>query len=46
MTTTRDGLEPVPPGLSELEAIHWCLIPRDAPVSPARSVLSSRQSAH
>jgi choline-sulfatase len=37
MTTTRDGLEPVPPGLSELEAIHWCLIPRDAPVSPPPS---------
>jgi choline-sulfatase len=34
LTTTRDGLEPVPAGLSELEAIHWCLVPRDAPVSP------------
>jgi choline-sulfatase len=33
MTTTRDGLEPVPPGLSELEAIHWCLIPRDRSVA-------------
>jgi choline-sulfatase len=29
MVTTRDGLEPVPPGLSRLEAIHWCLVPRD-----------------
>jgi arylsulfatase A-like enzyme len=33
ITTTRDGLEPIPPGLSELEAIHWCLVPRDVPVS-------------
>ncbi len=31
MTTTRDGLEPIPPGLSDLETIRWCLIPRDAP---------------
>ena len=31
MTTTRDGLEPIPPGLSPLEAIHWCLVPRDRP---------------
>jgi choline-sulfatase len=30
LATTRDGREPVPSGLSELEAIHWCLIPRDA----------------
>jgi choline-sulfatase len=29
MTTTRDGLGSIPPGLSQLEAIHWCLIPRD-----------------
>jgi len=29
LTTTREGLEPVPDGLSRLEAIHWCLIPRD-----------------
>ncbi len=34
MTTTRDGLEPVPAGLSTLEAIHWCLVPRDVPVAP------------
>jgi choline-sulfatase len=36
LTTTRDGLEPVPPGLSELEAIHWCLIPRDRSTVPER----------
>ena len=29
LVTTRDGLEPVPPGLSHLETIHWCLVPRD-----------------
>jgi arylsulfatase A-like enzyme len=29
LTKTRDGLEPVPRGLSKLEAIHWCLVPRD-----------------
>jgi choline-sulfatase len=29
LTTTRGGLEPIPPGLSQLEAIHWCLVPRD-----------------
>jgi choline-sulfatase len=29
MVTTREGLEPIPPGLSPLEAIHWCLVPRD-----------------
>jgi choline-sulfatase len=29
MVTTREGLEPVPLMLSLLEAIHWCLIPRD-----------------
>jgi choline-sulfatase len=29
LTSTRDGLGPVPPGLSELESIHWCLVPRD-----------------
>jgi choline-sulfatase len=29
LTTTREGLEPVPAGLSELEAIDWCLVPRD-----------------
>jgi hypothetical protein len=31
MSTTRDGLEPIPPGVSQLEAIHWCLVPRDQP---------------
>jgi arylsulfatase A-like enzyme len=34
MTTTRDGLEPVPAGLPTLEAIHWCLVPRDVPIAP------------
>ena len=29
LTTTRDGLEPVPSGLSEMRAIQWCLFPRD-----------------
>jgi choline-sulfatase len=29
MVTTREGLDPVPPRLTELEAIHWCLVPRD-----------------
>jgi arylsulfatase A-like enzyme len=36
LTKTRDGLEPVPRRLSRLEAIHWCLVPRDEPVSAAR----------
>jgi choline-sulfatase len=29
MVNTRDGLEQVPSGLSRLDAIHWCLVPRD-----------------
>jgi choline-sulfatase len=29
MVSTREGLDPIPPGLSPLEAIHWCLVPRD-----------------
>jgi choline-sulfatase len=29
LVSSRDGIEPVPAGLSRLEAIHWCLIPRD-----------------
>jgi choline-sulfatase len=29
LANTREGLEPIPPGLSQLEAIHWCLVPRD-----------------
>ncbi len=33
LLATRDGLEPVPPGISALEAIHWCLVPRDVPAS-------------
>ncbi len=36
MVTTRDGLEPVPPGLSRLDAIHWCLVPRDRAETPVR----------
>jgi arylsulfatase A-like enzyme len=35
MATTREGLEPIPPGLSRLEAIHWCLVPRDHREPPA-----------
>jgi choline-sulfatase len=37
MTTTRAGLEPIPPGLSRLETIHWCLVPRDQQTAPAAS---------
>jgi hypothetical protein len=29
LVRTRDGVEPVPDGLTPLEAIHWCLVPRD-----------------
>jgi choline-sulfatase len=29
LVETRDGALPVPRVLSELEAIHWCLVPRD-----------------
>jgi choline-sulfatase len=29
MVSTREGLEPVPSGLSPLETIYWCLTPRD-----------------
>jgi choline-sulfatase len=29
LTTTRDRLDLVPTGLSEIEAIRWCLVPRD-----------------
>jgi arylsulfatase A-like enzyme len=34
LVSTRGGVEPVPPDLSEIEAIHWCLVPRDAPPAP------------
>ena len=34
MATTRAGLSPIPAGLSPLEAIHWCLIPRDRRETP------------
>jgi arylsulfatase A-like enzyme len=37
MVTTREGLEPIPIGLSRLEMIHWCLIPRDPRVSSGQS---------
>ena len=42
MTTTREGLEPIPPGLSRLETIHWCLVPRDRREVPEK-LLSARQ---
>jgi choline-sulfatase len=29
LVSTRQGLEPIPPGQSPLETIHWCLTPRD-----------------
>jgi len=29
LVSTWIGPEPIPPGLSELEQIHWCLTPRD-----------------
>jgi len=29
LTTTRSGLDPIPPGLTRLQTIHWCLVPRD-----------------
>ncbi len=35
MTATREGLEPIPARLSHLEAIHWCLVPRDRREPPA-----------
>jgi choline-sulfatase len=31
LVTTRGAGPPVPEGLSTIEAIHWCLIPRDRP---------------
>ncbi|MGP0067745.1 MAG: sulfatase [Isosphaeraceae bacterium] len=33
MVTTWEGPVPIPPGLSPLETIHWCLIPRDVRAS-------------
>ena len=29
LVSTRQGLEPIPSGLSPLETIYWCLTPRD-----------------
>ena len=40
--STRDGLEPAPPGLTELETIHWCLVPRDRAAPNAARPPSSR----
>jgi arylsulfatase A-like enzyme len=37
MVTTREGLDAIPAGLSRLEAIHWCLVPRDRRETPARA---------
>jgi choline-sulfatase len=36
LVSTREGLPPVPAGLTEIEAIHWCLIPRDPPPPEAK----------
>jgi choline-sulfatase len=36
MTTTRASLAPIPPGLTLLETIHWCLVPRDLRVKKGR----------
>jgi arylsulfatase A-like enzyme len=33
LTSTRAGLSRPPAGLSELQTIHWCLVPRDMPPS-------------
>jgi hypothetical protein len=44
LTTTRQGLEPVPKGLSRLEAIHWCLIPRDRVEVPPEQEKSPKGS--
>jgi arylsulfatase A-like enzyme len=30
LVTTREGKAPVPPDLSGIEAIRWCLVPRDS----------------
>jgi choline-sulfatase len=29
LVSTREGLEPIPPGLSPRETVYWCLTPRD-----------------
>jgi choline-sulfatase len=34
LTETRAGLEPIPPGLSRMDTIHWCLVPRDRGPGP------------
>ena len=33
LTTTRNGVQPAPAGLSKIATIHWCLIPRDRPAN-------------
>ena len=43
MVTTREGLEPIPPGLSRLETIQWCLVPRDLAASVGRRAPDSRR---
>jgi arylsulfatase A-like enzyme len=45
MATTRDGLEPIPSGLSRLEAIHWCLVPRDRREIPPQVKETARPPA-
>ena len=49
LTQTREGLLPIPAGLSRMGTIHWCLVPRDRgaeranakPRVPARAGRSS-----
>jgi len=36
LTTTRAERPPIPSGLSEIEAIRWCLVPRDGPAAGSR----------
>jgi choline-sulfatase len=43
MVTTREGLDPLPPGLSPLEAVHWCLVPRDRETVEDRAVRGNPQ---
>jgi choline-sulfatase len=45
LSRTRAGLDPVPEGLSRLEAIHWCLIPRDRVETPARQEPANHRSS-
>lgn len=43
LTTTRSGLQPAPAGLTKIETIHWCLIPRDPP--PPRRPAAKKSAA-